>query len=163
MDVVDDGGHIWPTLSWADAVQITETDNDRVFHLLTSTAVAVFARYQPSWTQEAGRPLLIGEHPLAQGRGFQATDLAGKSFTITVRPHDTATAPEIAQLYAQVRTALALMVHGAHDDPTMADRLADAWGIRPWVCAFCSAPFAHWVDARTHEQTVHPERAGSTC
>jgi len=163
MTVVDAGGRIGRTLSWAEAVQINETDNDRVFHLLTTTAVAVFARYQPSWTQEAGRPLLIGEHPLAQGRGFQATDLAGTSLTMTVRPHDTASGPEMARLYAQVRTSLALIVHGAHGDPAIADGWADAWGIRPWVCTFCSAPFAHWVDAQTHEQTVHPERAGSPC
>lgn len=64
---------------------------------------------------------------------------------------------DIARDYEQMRTVLALIVHGAKEDPTIADRMADAWAVQPWDCDVCHAPFSHWADASAHKQAAHPK------
>lgn len=156
MKIIDDAGKVLDTLSWAEAVASHETQTDRAFEILSTTAVAVFARQQPAWSHEAAMSLERHEDVIPDGRAFRVTTPTGTTrFTVTVRPDATATAADIERMYAQTRAVLDLILHGAQDDPTLADRLADAYHIQPWICSFCPATFAHWDDAQTHEQMSH--------
>ncbi len=156
MQIVDETGNVWQTLSLAEAFQSDETSNGQAFDILSSTAVSVFARRQPPWSQEANTPLELHEDSAPDGRVFRVTTLAQTTrFTVTVHPDATATAADIDRMYAQIRAVLDMILHGAQEDPTIADRLADAYHIHPWICNFCSAAFAHWADAQAHERTVH--------
>lgn len=153
MQIVDDAGKVWQTFSWDEAVHAHETASDRAFDILSSTAVSVFARQQPTWSHDAGTALEIHEDIATDSRAFRVTTPTG-----TTQPNAAATPAYTDRLYAQTRALLAMILYGAQGDPTVAGRLADTFGIQPWRCSFCPAKFFHWDAAQAHNEAVHPER-----
>ena len=143
------------TLSWAEARNSDVTDSELAQTVLINTAVSVLAGRQASWSEEAGEHLVVGESPCSDGRVFQVTDLHQTRFAVTIRHPDSVATEDVARDYEKTRTLLAMIAHGAKTDPTVGDRLADAWGVKPWYCDVCQAPFAHWRDACDHELKVH--------
>lgn len=159
MQIIDDAGKVWDTLSWAEAVQSHVPASDRAFDILSATAVSVFARQQPTWSHNAGTALEIHEDIATDSRAFRVTTPTGTTrFTVTIQPNAAATPAYTDRLYAQTRALLAMILYGAQGDPTVADRLADTFGIQPWRCSFCPAKFFHWDAAQAHNEAVHPER-----
>ncbi|NMP22647.1 hypothetical protein [Sulfobacillus harzensis] len=144
-----------PTLSWAEARNADVTDSTLAQTVLINTAVSVLAGRQASWSEEAGEPLLVGESPCSNGRIFQVTDLHKTRFAVTVRHPESVAMEDMTRDYEKIRTLLAMIVHGANTDPTVGDRLADAWGVKLWSCDVCQAPFAHWAEARLHEEVLY--------